>query len=124
MAGLPGRTPGWVIDPTPASWPGLTRPSTSRLARTNVDARDEPGHDGSPAFWLLPAHHQIVAVDHLGPPADAEDGHHVRGRAALDSLGDLGVVGDQAAADLAGVGAAHDHGIAAGELALDLDHAG
>ena len=57
-------------------------------------------------------------------PADAQDGHHVRGGAALDPLGDLGVIGDQAAADLAGIGAADDHGVAAGELALDLDHAG
>ncbi|MDA9439611.1 hypothetical protein XH98_10825 [Bradyrhizobium sp. CCBAU 51745] len=29
-----------------ASWPGLTRPSTTCLCRKkNVDARDKPGHD-------------------------------------------------------------------------------
>ena len=69
-------------------------------------------------------HHQIIAVDHLRPAADAEDGHHVRRGAALDLFGVLGVVGDEAAADLVGVGAAHHHGIAAGELAVDPDHAG
>jgi hypothetical protein len=35
-----------------ASWPGLTRPSTSYLpAPEGVDARDRPGHDG--VLWLL-----------------------------------------------------------------------
>src|SRR5438552_16833670 len=46
------------------------------------------------------AHHQIVAVDHFRPAADAEDCHHIRRRAALDFFGILGVVGDEAAADL------------------------
>src|SRR6185437_14912507 len=69
------------------------------------------------------AHHEVIAVDHFRPPADAEDGHHVRRGTALDLVGLLGVVGDEAAADLMGVGAAHHHGIAAGELAVDPDHA-
>src|SRR6478735_12377818 len=69
-------------------------------------------------------HHQIVAVDHLGPAADAQNGHHVRRGAAFDLFGVLGVIGDEAAADFMGVGAAHHHGVAAGELALDPDHAG
>jgi hypothetical protein len=69
-------------------------------------------------------HHEVVAVDHFGPAADAQDGHHVRGGAALDLLGILGVVGDEAPADLMGVGAAHHHGIATGELPVDPDHAG
>jgi DNA-binding transcriptional LysR family regulator len=71
-----------------------------------------------------PAHHQIVAVDHLGPAADAKDNHHIRRRAAFDLFGVLGVIGDEAAADFVGVGAAHHHGVAAGELAVDPDHAG
>ena len=49
---------------------------------------------------------------------------HVGRRSALDFLGVLGVVGDEAAADFGAVRPAHDHGIAARERALDLDDAG
>ena len=63
-------------------------------------------------------------MDHFGAATDAEDRHYVRRLAALDLLGVLGVVGDKPAADLMGVGAAHHHRIAAGELPVDPDHAG
>src|SRR5262245_36563227 len=68
--------------------------------------------------------HQVVTVDHLRPAADAEDVGHVPRGAALDLLGVLGVVGDEAAADLVGVGAAHDDGVAAGERTVYPDHTG
>src|SRR6267143_955766 len=68
--------------------------------------------------------HEIVAVDHFRAAADAEDGHHIRRGAALDLFGVLGVIGDEAAADLMGIGTAHHHRVAAGELPLDPDHAG
>src|SRR5260370_10865754 len=65
------------------------------------------------------ADHEIVAVDHLRTSADAEDSHHIRRRAALDLLGVIGVIGDEPAADLMGVGAAHHHRVATGELPID-----
>src|SRR5258708_736388 len=82
-------------------------------------------HPTASAQIRLPqaTHHQIVAVDHFRPSADAEDCHHVGRATALDLLGILGVLGHEAAANLMGVGPAHDHGIAAGELAINPDHA-
>src|SRR5712671_3929360 len=38
-----------ILTTSPESWPGLSRPSTSRLLRRrkkDVDARDKRGHDG------------------------------------------------------------------------------
>src|SRR5580692_249887 len=70
---------------------------------------------------LPPPQRQIVAVDHLGAAFDAEEQHDVARRPALDLLGIAGVVGDEAAADFGAVGAAHDHGIAAGKLAVDAN---
>src|SRR5258707_15352550 len=40
---------GFVEQGYPASWPGLSRPSTSsllKLRKKDVDARDKRGHDG------------------------------------------------------------------------------
>ncbi len=73
---------------------------------------------------LLAAHYQIVAVDHLGAAAKAEDRQHVGGRAALDLVGIGRVIGDQAAPDFGAVRPAHDNRIAALESAVDLDDAG
>ena len=63
------------------------------------------------------ADHQIVAMDHLRAAAMPSIASMSRRRAALDQLGIVGVVGDEPAPDLAAVGAAHHHGVAARELA-------
>src|SRR5262249_6052446 len=76
-----------------------------------------------PACALSPAHHQIIPVHHFGAAAEPEDRENVGGRAALDLGGVLGVVGDEAAADLGPIGSADDDGVAARENALDVDDA-
>src|SRR5262249_56945901 len=84
----------------------------------------------SAPWWLLPAlalssaDHQIIPVHHFGAAAEPEDREDVGGRAALDLGGVLGVVSDEAAADLGAVGAADNDGVAAGENALHEDHPG
>ena len=62
-------------------------------------------------------------MHHLGAALDAEDQQNVAGGFATNFLGILGVIGDEAAADLVAVRTAHDYGIAARERALDLDDA-
>ena len=59
------------------------------------------------------ADHQIVAVDHLGAAGDPQDSHCIRRGVALDPLGILGVMGDEAAADLVSIRSANQDRIAA-----------
>src|ERR1700722_20001250 len=94
------------------AWAEFPRSSLPRL-------RAEAGEENA----LPTPQRQIVAVDHLGAAFDAEEQHDVARRPALHLLGIAGVVGDEAAADFGAVGAAHDHGIAAGKLAVDANDA-
>src|SRR5204863_1782349 len=41
-----GTGPRTTVNWLPPSWPGLSRPPTSCLLPTDVDARDKPAHDG------------------------------------------------------------------------------
>src|SRR5579863_7339344 len=67
------------------------------------------------------ADHEVVAMDHLGASADAEDRHDIARRAALDLLRVLGVIGHKTSTDLTAIRPAYHHGIAAGELPVDPD---
>src|ERR1700739_4974065 len=86
-----------------------------RRAARNLSARPEPPRS-------LPADHQIVAVDHLGPAGKAKDRVDIAGGSAAYFLRVLGVIGAQAAPDLDAAGTADDHGVAAGEAAFDPHH--
>src|SRR3954469_5935865 len=61
---------------------------------------------------------EVVAVDHLGAAGVAEDILDLAARPADDPLGLVGVVGDEAAPELAGA-VADDHRVAAREGAFD-----
>lgn len=72
---------------------------------------------------LFAAKHQIVAMNHFGPPGKAEDQQNVRRGPALDLLGVIRVIGHQPAPDLVAIRTAHHDRIAPPEAALDLDDA-
>src|SRR5690349_17015412 len=71
----------------------------------------------------LARHHEIVAVDHLVAAAVAEDRLDLAALVAGNSARVGARVGGEPASDLAAVAPAHEHGIAALEVALDRDHA-
>jgi uncharacterized membrane protein len=57
-----------------SSWPGLSRPSTSYLPqgrKTDVDARDEPGHDGAKGSAFVLASSFLITVALLAGAAPA-----------------------------------------------------
>jgi uncharacterized membrane protein len=57
-----------------SSWPGLSRPSTSYLPqgrKTDVDARDEPGHDGAKGSAFVLASSFLITVALLASVAPA-----------------------------------------------------
>jgi hypothetical protein len=68
--------------------------------------------------FSLTSHHQVVAVDHLGPPTETEDENDLGRRFAYDLRRILRIVGHEPAPDLA-AGAADDDGIAAREITVD-----
>src|SRR5262245_26547241 len=76
-----------------------------------------------PVCGLRLPQHQIVPVHHFGAALDAENEQDIARRLAANFFRVLGVIGDEAAADLVAVGPAHDHGIAARECAVDFDDA-
>src|SRR5260370_10826137 len=73
---------------------------------------------------LLPSQHQVVAMDHLGAAREAENERDVGRGLAHDPCRILGVIGRQAAADLAIVGTADNHRVAAAEAAVDAHDSG
>src|SRR5436305_506032 len=67
--------------------------------------------------------HQIVPVHHPGAAAKTQERGDISRRAALDLCGVLGVVGNEAAADLGTVGSADDDRVAAREHTVDANDA-
>src|SRR3954466_2402384 len=95
---------------------------TSTLAPAGPARRE--GLDNAIVMSLDAPHDQIIAVHHLAPPGKSEDRKDIRRGAAFDLGGVLGVISDQAAADLGSVGSTDHHRVAAGENAVDPDHPG
>src|SRR5260370_24851679 len=72
----------------------------------------------------LPTQHQIVAMDHLGAAAEAEDAYDLAGRFAENFRRIGGIVGREPAADFPAVEIADHDGVAAEKFALDPPDAG
>src|SRR6185312_10351565 len=96
---------------------GVDGRSVDRLWLRSVSRRAKTMRDPRHWFPSLAGERQVIAVDHGGAAGEAEQRQHVRGRAALDAFGVVGVISDQAAADLGAVRSAYDDGVAAAERA-------
>ena len=75
------------------------------------------------SFAARPTDHEIVAMNHFGTAANPEKLRGVGGRTPFDLVRIDCIVGDETAADLMRIRAAHDDGVAPREMPIDPGYA-